>query len=370
MIRKFPASVLVLVLVGLASCTSTPPAVRPSGKATHATPAPEQGRHRPISGRPLGPSGIRLVVSTFGKADPAPAVMDVDTSTLTPIVGLPAPNPDPKVAVTPYVRGRQAFVGVSGAKLNQEWVYLLKGSQAQKLSSGWSAFPAFDGSGFWVTDQPVYDGPCTVRKLTENGKLLRRPRWTYCGALPTSDTRYGLHTVHQRRSLLLAHDSLRKLAQYPRIMASTSRKLLVQQQDKDFALVDPGTGKKQPINRPTRSGEAWNGEVSTDGKHIAVLFLEHNVSVYEYLDVWVLDTETLRWTRLPSMPTPADLKTHRMLWTQDGRLVLAGAFVTTQNAYPLESDLAGMIAVWRPGEPTLSVKRLPVPWATHLEILP
>ncbi|WP_214109275.1 hypothetical protein [Acrocarpospora catenulata] len=329
----------------------------------------EQGLHRPISGQPLGPgSGIRLFVSGFAGADPAPAVMDVDTGTLTPVVGLP--DPDPKITVFTTVRGRHALVEVAGPAVNQAWVYLLKGSRARKLSTGWSAFPAFNDSGLWITDQPVHGGPCTVRKLAENGKLLRHPRWTYCGALPVNDTPYGLHTIHNRTSILLAHDSLRKIAKYPRIVAWTSRKLLVQRQDKDFALVVPGAKKEQPISRPTRSGEVWDGEVSSDGRYIAVPFLGPSSAAHAYLDVWVLDTGTLQWTRLPSMPTPADVKTRRMLWTPDGRLVLAGAFVTSPDAYPLESDHVSMVAVWRPGEPVLSIKRLPVHWATNLAILP
>ncbi|MEO3854599.1 hypothetical protein [Acrocarpospora sp. B8E8] len=87
--------------------------MQPTGETTQVTLAPEQGLHPPISGQPLGPgSGIRLFVSSFAGTDPAPAVMDVDTGTLTPVVGLP--TPDPKTTLVTTVRGRHALVEVAG----------------------------------------------------------------------------------------------------------------------------------------------------------------------------------------------------------------------------------------------------------------
>ncbi|MBO3747451.1 hypothetical protein J5X84_15345 [Streptosporangiaceae bacterium NEAU-GS5] len=372
MTRGLPGGITivrVLVLTCLAGCTSAPPAVRPApATATTVTSAPVQGAHAPISGRPLGPgSGIRLLISGYGSADPAPAVLDVDTGASTPITGLP--DPDPKITVSSSVQGRHTLIHVGGPAVDQGRVYLLEGSTARKLATGWNAFPAFDDSGFWVTDRPVYGGPCTVRKQTESGKVLRRARWSYCGALPFYDTPYGLQGMYRGKSILLAHDSLRKIATYPRVLATTPGEWLVERPDKGLALVVPGTGKERPISRPTGADEVKDGAASADGRHIAVPFLASGPGVPEYLDVWVLDVQTRQWTRLPSMPVPVDVKTRRMRWTPDGRLVLAGAFVTTTNAYALDGDYAGMVGVWRPGDQALSVKRLPVPWQTNLEIM-
>ncbi|MGP3960749.1 hypothetical protein ACTWPT_32535 [Nonomuraea sp. 3N208] len=342
--------------------------MRPTAAAAQVTASPIQSRYGPFSGQPLGPgNGIRLLVSGNGPASMAPAILDVDTGASTPVSGLP--DLDPRVTLSTFVHGRHTLIVVSGPAVNQGRLYLLKGYEARKLATGWNAFPAFDDSGFWITDQPVYDGPCAIRKQAEDGKILRRPRWSYCGALPFDDTPYGLHARHRDESILLAHASLRKTTRYPRIVAATSQEVLVERPGKNLALVIPGTEKERPIARPTAAGEVKDGEVSPDGRYIAVPFLAPTSGPHEYLDVWVLDTETLEWAHLPSMPVPIDVKTRRMRWTPDGRLVFAGAFVTTADAYPQESDYASMIVAWTPGDGTLSIRKLPVDWQTNLSII-
>ncbi|WP_440064572.1 hypothetical protein [Streptosporangium sp. OZ121] len=363
-IRKFP----VVILACLVGCTSTPRAVRPTAAAPQVTASHAQSHYGPFSGRPLGPgSGIRLLVGGDGPAGQTPAILNVDTGASTPVTGLP--DPDPRVTLSTFAHGRHTVIVVSGPAVGQGRLYLLKGAEARKLATGWYAFPAFDDSGFWITDRPVHDGPCTVRKQAEDGKVLRRPRWSYCGALPFLDTPYGLHTRHRDESILLTHDSLRKTGRYPQIIAATSQELLVRQRGGNLAMVTPGTEEERPIGRPTGAGEIKDGEVSPDGRYIAVPFLAPTTGPHEHLDVRVLDTRTLQWAHLPSMPVPIDVKTRRMRWTPDGRLVLAGAFVTTTDAHPREGDHTSMIATWRPGEQALSIRRLPVNRQTSLAII-
>jgi hypothetical protein len=50
------------------------------------------------------------------------------------------------------------------------------------------------------------------------------------------------------------------------------------------------------------------------------------------------------------MPLVVALKFTDMAWTRDGRLVLLG-----------EDDSGGFVAVWRPGEERLAVKRVRLP---------
>ncbi|MFI6504014.1 hypothetical protein [Nonomuraea typhae] len=254
---------------------------------------------------------------------------------------------------------------VGGPEVNRGRLYLLAGHRARHLATGWNAFPAAGDSGFWITDQPSYGGPCTVRKQSADGELLRRPRWTYCGALPFADTPYGLHARHARTSILLTHDSLRKTAAYPHIVAATAENLLVVRPGRKLALMPSG----RPGGHPGAAGGIKDGEASPGGRYVAVPFLTPTPAAHELLDVRVLDTKTLAWTRLPAMPMPVDVKTRRMRWLPDGRLVLAGAFVTTADPYPPDSAYAAMIAVWRPGEQALSRIRLPVDWQSELTIL-
>lgn len=354
--KGLPVAILacqVVLLACVAGCASTPGAERVSAPTGHG----------PLSGRPLGPgSGIRLLIT----GGPAPAILDVDTGVLTPVLGLP--RPDPRGTLSAFVHGGHTVLAWSGPEADRGRLYLLKGRQARKLATGWYAFPASDGSGFWITDRPAHDSSCTVRKQDEDGRVLSRPRWSYCGALPFGDTPYGLHTRHRDESLLLSHDSLRTTARYPRIVAATSRELLVQRSGGTFALVIPG-GKERPTSAPTGSGTVNDGAVSADGRYVAVPFLTPTSGAHESLDVWVLDTANLRWTQVPSMPVPVDVKTRRMRWAPDGRLVFAGAFVTAMDARPRESGYTSMIATWRPGEPTLSLRRLPVDGQTGMEII-
>lgn len=294
-----------------------------------------------------------------------PAVLDVDTGTATPVTGLPEPDPK-NITFSTSSQGRHTFVEVGGPGLNQGRVYLLQGTAARQVDRGWFAFPAFDDSGFWLTDQPVYDGLCTVRKVTETGKVLVRPRWTYCGALPFTDTPYGLQAMYRHESLLLAHDSLKKIGRYPRILASNRQELLVEAKDGKLALAVPGESKERQVERPSQR-EAKDGRASADGRYLAVPFLQAEDE--ERLDFRVLDTQTLKWTRLPSMPLAFDVRNWTMRWSQDGRLVLAGAFAKTKDPDPTDADFATTIAVWRPGDKELTLKQLSVNTESHLTIV-
>jgi hypothetical protein len=71
----------------------------------------------------------------------------------------------------------------------------------------------------------------------------------------------------------------------------------------------------------------------------------------QLLDVWLLDLRTRRWRQLPGMPVLAALKATSMAWTDDGRLLLLGSF----------DRVGGALAVWRPGQDRLAVRRLVLP---------
>jgi hypothetical protein len=75
----------------------------------------------------------------------------------------------------------------------------------------------------------------------------------------------------------------------------------------------------------------------------------------EGYDLWLLDTATRRWRHLPDLPA-ADVaaKGTDMAWTRDGRLVvLTGTF-----------GLGEVVALWRPGQPRLAIRRLQLPGRT------
>jgi hypothetical protein len=67
-------------------------------------------------------------------------------------------------------------------------------------------------------------------------------------------------------------------------------------------------------------------------------------------DLWVLDTRTARLLHVPGMPAFVALKFTSTTWTDDGRLVLLA-----------RNGAGDAVAVWRPGQPHLALKRLKLP---------
>ena len=120
-----------------------------------------------------------------------------------------------------------------------------------------------------------------------------------------------------------------------------------------FTLTDRRTGVDQRIPRPSRVGQAGGGLLSPDHRLLAVEFADPawDGGPTQLMDVWLLDLRTRRWRQLPGMPVLAALKATGMAWTGDGRLLLLGSF----------DRVGGALAVWRPGQDRLAVRRLRLP---------
>jgi hypothetical protein len=92
--------------------------------------------------------------------------------------------------------------------------------------------------------------------------------------------------------------------------------------------------------------------VHPNGRLVVVGFADPALSTGgQGLDEWLLDTTTRRWRQLPDMPADVALKFTSMSWTGDGRLVFLA-----QTA-----DLGDVVAVWRPGQPRIAVRRVELP---------
>jgi hypothetical protein len=104
---------------------------------------------------------------------------------------------------------------------------------------------------------------------------------------------------------------------------------------------------------PHPHGQAGLGQASPDSRLLAVEFADVSWSQVngQVSDIWLLDLRTRRWRRLPGMPLITAVKFKSMAWTGDGRLVLAGDFDRFGKA----------LAMWRPGQGHLAVKRLALP---------
>ena len=95
---------------------------------------------------------------------------------------------------------------------------------------------------------------------------------------------------------------------------------------------------------PVRFGQPGYGKLSPDDRYLAVSFTDSR----QVFDIWLLDTETLQWTRVPSMPVSAFVKATSFAWVPDGRLVIL-----------LTLEAGGhQLATWTPGDPELQVREL------------
>jgi hypothetical protein len=112
-------------------------------------------------------------------------------------------------------------------------------------------------------------------------------------------------------------------ARYPEVHGVAGDLILWGGHERDagpFTLTNRRTGARDPVRRPTPHGQAGVGQASPDG-------------------------------RLPGMPLITAVKFMSTAWTGDGRLVLAGDFDPFGKA----------LAMWRPGQDHLAVKRLALP---------
>ncbi|NEA36584.1 hypothetical protein [Streptomyces sp. SID13031] len=124
-----------------------------------------------------------------------------------------------------------------------------------------------------------------------------------------------------------------------------------------FTLTDTKTGSSTNITPPTPIGGASDGKVAPDGRSVAISFEDHSwPGPRQRMDLWLLHLATLRWEHVPSMPVPLTLKGSGFNWMPDGRLALLGRFDAVGDSKL--DKMMDAVAVWRPGEPQLKVRRL------------
>jgi hypothetical protein len=194
------------------------------------------------------------------------------------------------------------------------------------------------------------DETCTLTKVGWNGETLHAETEYDCEVHLIEETPIGLvawadSDFGSTRGVLVDPSSLTTILELGAIHGVIGDGILFRQSDR-FVLLDTEAGSEIAIEFPTDVGQPDYGLISPDGAFLAVAF-KHPAwpGPRQRLDVWLLDTNTYEWTRLPSMPVAAALKETDITWTSDGRLVLYGAF-----------DEAGVaVATFSPGDDHLQV---------------
>ena len=114
------------------------------------------------------------------------------------------------------------------------------------------------------------------------------------------------------------------------------------------------------LTLPSSPGEFSDGIGSPDGRWIVARMGNPAwPGPRQLLGLWLLDTRTLRWHHVPSMPVPVSLKETDLAWTPDNRLVLLGRFDRTSDVSIDQTK--DVLALYRPGAPDLSIRPVRLP---------
>jgi hypothetical protein len=325
---------------------SPDPSPAPGASAAATTgPPPAAAGPRYLQGQPLtGPTRLWLLVAS----DP-PRLVDVDRGTSRPVDGLPTGDVPFSVAAA----GEDAIIAAD----RQVFVLERWSPRARPVGAG-DAMPSLDGRGIWLLER---GRRCTLRQIGLDSLARRPPRRVPCTIGLLADTPLGLlvwtePSAAGEQGALVDLGSGRVVARYPEVHGVVGSQVLwggPERHAGPFTLTDRRVGTSRPVPRPTPYGAAGSGLPSPDGRLLAVEFADLSWSRVkgQVSDIWLLDLRTRRWRRLPGMPLITAVKFMSMAWTADGRLLLAGDFDRFGKA----------LAIWRPGQDHLAVKRLPLP---------
>jgi hypothetical protein len=296
-----------------------------------------------LCGRALeGPTGLVLVVGD--------TVVDIDADTRQRIEGLPDGAefvPPASQPIWAQRVGSDAAIGVGDVSGRLE-VFAVRPGSPQAVPIGFGG-PTPGSGGVWLREEISADD-CRLSKVALDGEILAESAPADCDVNLIEETDLGL--IGSREvdgafsGVILDPDDLSApLFELGMIRGVFGSRVLHQAGGgSDFVVLDTLTGEEITIGLPVRFGQPSYGELSPDGRYLAVPFK----SPLQVFDIWVLDTETLRWTQVPSMPVAAFVKATTIAWVPDGRLVIL-----------LTLEPGGhQLATWTPGDSELQVRQL------------
>jgi hypothetical protein len=318
---------------------------------------------RSLPGVPLrGPAGLRLLVAN----DPVPFVLDVDSGGVQPVTGLPADD-DRSVHVESV--GEHAVVvsrrdcrgsGCAADSL----VYLVRHGRtvATRLAAASDVESSRDGRGVWLLARQDRTR-CTLGQVGLDGRPRRPALPVPCESVLIDELPAGL-LVYVSRSgsgagpysaLVTADGGFRRLPQVVDGVAGRDLVLSTLDPGRLIALTDLRSGVSHRLRWPSTLRDHVMGliEPHPEGRLVSVAFYPAPSGAEQTLDLWLLDLTTRDWQQLPDMPLRLAPSKPQATWTADGRLLLL--------AGPADDPAGGLVAVWRPGQPRLAVRRVPLP---------
>jgi hypothetical protein len=319
------------------------------------------GGARPLQGvPPRGPSGLRLLVTN----DPTPFVLDVDTGANRPVTGLPTGD-DRSTHVESV--GEHAVVvsrrDCRGSDCDADSVaYLVRhgATAATRLGAALDVESSRDGRGVWLLSRQDATR-CALGQVGLDGRQRRPERPLPCQAVLIEELPAGLLVYGPSRdggdpwsALVTADGAVRRLPQVVDGTAGGNLVLSTVEPGRQVALTDLGSGASHRLPWPSSLDGHVMGLIGghPDGRLAHVAFYPALDGAEQTLDVWLLDTISRRWRRLPDMPLRLAPSKPELRWTDDGRLLLLAGHA---------DQLAGVVAVWRPGEPRVALRQVPLP---------
>jgi hypothetical protein len=312
----------------------------------------------PLPGVPLeGRSGLRLLVAN----DPAPFVVDVDGGAIQAVTGLPAgadrSTHVERVGEDAVVLSRRDCRG-SGCDAGAEAYLVRRGATAAtRLGPASDVESARDGRGIWLLSRRDAGG-CALGQVGLDGRPRRAPLALPCDAvlideLPTGLLVYGPDGPSS--ALVTADGAYRRLPQVVDGVAGGNLVLSTVERGRQVDLTDLRSGASHRLPWPSRLDDHVMGLVDAhpDGRVVSVAFYPARDRGVQTLDLWLLDLDTRSWRQLPDMPLRLSSQKPQTSWTADGRLVLLGGLA--------DDPTAALVAVWRPGEPRVAVRRVLLP---------
>ena len=340
--RRLAARLLVGVIAAAAlAALAFAASAQPAGREPSA-----------LRGGPLeSPTGLRLLV-----ADSPPFVLDVDSGRVTRLRGLPE-NRGPALSIV-AVGGRGAVVHVErgpGCGWLRGCFYGVAAGGARAIDLGRARYasPGGDGRSAWLVDSARGAG-CSVRHVGLDGRTIVASRRFPCGT--RLDPPGGGLGLVVRRTTIVDPRSGRTVLRVPwGVVAVAAEQLLLYGPGHRFTLLGARDGKERRLAWPSILDFGGAGLTAPRGRFVVLEFGDPawRGSGAQALDLWLLDTRTGAMTEVPSMPAFVSLKRTSQAWTRDGRLVVLG-----------EDYRGAFVAVWRPGERRLALKRVELPERT------
>ncbi len=317
---------------------------------------------QPLPGVPLrGPSGLRLLVA----ADPTPFVVDVDTGAIQPVTGLPTDDDRSthveSVGKDAVALSRRDCRGIDCDADSVAYLVRHGSTVAARLGEALDVESSRDGRGVWLLSRQDATH-CALSQVGLDGQP-RRPRQPMpCDAVLIDEIPAGLLVYGPAprngggpySALVTADGAFRRLPEVVDGVAGGDLVLSTVEPGKLVALTDVRSGVRHRLPWPSKLDDHVMGLIDghPGGRLASVAFYPAHSSAEQTLDVWLLDISTRGWQQLPDMPLRLAPSKPQLRWTADGRLLLLAG---------LADDPAGLVAVWRPGEPRVAVRQVRLP---------